>query len=181
MCALFGCVDLWKGGLHTVWGVYRKLTHTNLYLNKRSHHHPSHRLSVLCTLTHGAKATVDLEHLGEEIKLLDRVFHQNGYHGREIAQILFSSEKRKSGEEEMEGIKRVAAIPFCDTVSSLTIRLLKTANIKTMLRLPSIENRAVEKPYKRLFRVVGASCILHSLFLWAILYWSNRVHYCCAL
>jgi hypothetical protein len=36
--------------------VYRKPTHTNLYLNPGSHHHPSNKQAVLATLVHRARA-----------------------------------------------------------------------------------------------------------------------------
>jgi hypothetical protein len=36
--------------------VYRKPTHTNLYLHQKSHHHPANKHLVLSSLTHRAKA-----------------------------------------------------------------------------------------------------------------------------
>lgn len=40
--------------------VYRKVTHTNLYLNKQNHHHHYHPpKTVLSTLIHGANLNFD--------------------------------------------------------------------------------------------------------------------------
>lgn len=54
----------------------RKLTHTNLYLNSKSHHHPAQKISVLCTLAHRAKILSDLPYLGEEVGLLRTMIGQ---------------------------------------------------------------------------------------------------------
>jgi hypothetical protein len=39
--------------------VYRKPTHTNLYLHQKSHHNPANKHSVLSSLVHRAKALCD--------------------------------------------------------------------------------------------------------------------------
>lgn len=148
--------------------VDRKLIHTNLYLNKRSHNcHPTQKCSIFCTLTYRARAIANQEHLGEE-KLLESIFHPNGHHDREMAKVLSKSGKGKlDKDEEMEGINWVVVIPFCDTVSSRIKRLLKRANI-TMVFCSPIEDRAVDEPCKRLLRVGYARCISHTVFLWPI-------------
>jgi hypothetical protein len=43
--------------------VYRKPTHTNLYLNSSSHHHPPNKHAVLCTLVHKARAIDNIQEL----------------------------------------------------------------------------------------------------------------------
>ncbi|XP_033609345.1 uncharacterized protein LOC117282715 [Cryptotermes secundus] len=61
-------IDIYKrpdGSLgHTV---YRKPTHTNLYLNAKSHHHPSSKQAALSTLVHRARALCDQESLRVKI------------------------------------------------------------------------------------------------------------------
>ncbi|KAG8233585.1 hypothetical protein J437_LFUL000996 [Ladona fulva] len=59
--------------------VYRKPTHTDLYLNDSSHHHSAQLRSVLSKLTHRAYAISDEESLPGEIKHLRSTFLQNGY------------------------------------------------------------------------------------------------------
>jgi hypothetical protein len=59
--------------------VYRKPTHTNLYLHQKSHHHPAHKHSVLSSLVHRATALCDQESITQELTFLTQVFKQNGY------------------------------------------------------------------------------------------------------
>jgi hypothetical protein len=54
--------------------VYHKATHTNLYLNAGSHHHPSSKQAVLSTLVHRARALCDQESLQAELVFLKDVF-----------------------------------------------------------------------------------------------------------
>jgi hypothetical protein len=42
---------------------YHKPTHTNLYLNAKSHHHPSNKQAVLSTLIHKDRALCDEDSL----------------------------------------------------------------------------------------------------------------------
>jgi len=50
--------------------VYRKPTHTNLYLHKKSHHHPANKHSVISSLVHRATALCDQESLAPELTFL---------------------------------------------------------------------------------------------------------------
>jgi hypothetical protein len=49
--------------------VYRKPTHTDLYLHVNSEHHPAQK-QVMCTLIHRAKMICDTESLEEELQHL---------------------------------------------------------------------------------------------------------------
>jgi hypothetical protein len=68
--------------------VYRKPTHTNLYLNAKSHHHPSNKQAVLSTLIHRARALCDDDSLQAELVFLKDVFKENGYNDRQIHRAL---------------------------------------------------------------------------------------------
>jgi hypothetical protein len=59
--------------------VYRKPTHTNLYLHQLSHHHPANKHSVLSSLIHRARALCDQESLAHELEFLTTVFKNNRY------------------------------------------------------------------------------------------------------
>jgi len=50
--------------------VYRKPTHTNLYLQQSSHHHPASKQSVLTSLTHRAITLCDQDSLPQELDFL---------------------------------------------------------------------------------------------------------------
>ena len=68
-------IDMYRKIDSSLWHkVYRKLTHTNLYLHQKSHHHPAKKLSVLSSLLHRAKTLCDQESLAPELTLLKNVF-----------------------------------------------------------------------------------------------------------
>ena len=69
---------------HNGHKVYRKPTHTNLYLHQKSHHHPANKHSVLSSLVHKAKTLCDQESLAPELTFLTNVFKQNGYSHQQI-------------------------------------------------------------------------------------------------
>jgi hypothetical protein len=54
--------------------VYRKPTHTNLYLQQRSHHHLANKQSALTSLTHRDKILCDQDSLPQELDFLTSVF-----------------------------------------------------------------------------------------------------------
>ncbi|XP_046394995.1 uncharacterized protein LOC124162486 [Ischnura elegans] len=59
--------------------VYRKLTHTDRYLNAASHHHPSQKASLVATLVNRAYNISDDNSLSTEIKHLTTALQKNGY------------------------------------------------------------------------------------------------------
>jgi hypothetical protein len=58
--------------------VYRKPTHTNLYLHPNSHHHPSNKHAVLATLVFKARAICDGDSLEQELEFLKNSLMENG-------------------------------------------------------------------------------------------------------
>jgi hypothetical protein len=58
-------------------GVYRKPTHTNLYLSATSNHHAANKQAVLSTLVHIAKVFCDSNSLPQELKLLHQSFRDS--------------------------------------------------------------------------------------------------------
>jgi hypothetical protein len=68
--------------------LYCKPTHTNLYLNAKSHHHPSNKQVVLSTLIHRVRALCDEDSLQAELVFLKDVFEENGYNDRQIHRAL---------------------------------------------------------------------------------------------
>jgi hypothetical protein len=64
--------------------VYRKPTHTNLYLHQIPHHHPANKYSVLSFLIHRAHARCDQDSLSQELNFLTTIFKHNGYNDRQI-------------------------------------------------------------------------------------------------
>jgi hypothetical protein len=89
--------------------VYHKPTHTNLYLNAKSHHHPSNKQAVLSTLIHRARALLDEDSLQAELVFLRDVFKQNGYNDRQIHRALNSRPHLAQPDNEPHSI---AFLPF---------------------------------------------------------------------
>jgi hypothetical protein len=59
-------------------GVYRKPTHSNLYLSAKSHHNSSNKQGALLTLVYRARALCDEDSLQNELMFLKDIFKQNG-------------------------------------------------------------------------------------------------------
>ncbi|XP_071453466.1 uncharacterized protein [Hetaerina americana] len=119
--------------------VYRKPTHTDLYLNGNSHHHPAQRDAVLSSLTHRAKAVADKESLPADIKHLKKTFLQNGYGERQILLALRRAEEE--GRRRVEGTDKkplaTACLPYVSTVSGKISRILRRFNIATIHVTPA--------------------------------------------
>ena len=73
--------------------VYRKPTHTNQYLNFKSHHHPRVKFGIVQCLTKRAIAICSKHHLQEELDLLKDVF---GYPEKKVNELMkYSSTNKK--------------------------------------------------------------------------------------
>jgi hypothetical protein len=108
--------------------VYRKPTHTNLYLNAKSHHHPSNKQVVLSTLIHRARALCDEDSLLAELVFLRDIFKQNGYDDRQIHRAL----NRRPQLPQPEEPNSVTFLPFVGTVFNRISRKLAQHNIKSV-------------------------------------------------
>ncbi|XP_069678727.1 uncharacterized protein dlp [Periplaneta americana] len=103
--------------------VYRKPTHTDLYLNGHSHHHPAQKRTVLSTLLHRARGISDKESLPSEICHLRKTFLQNNFGNREIGLALRSAFSDKPPAEEQEETKGMAYIPLYGPISGEHLRV----------------------------------------------------------
>lgn len=79
--------------------VYRKDTHTDLYLNKNSKHHPAHKCGVMKTLLECAYQVANNDNLEDERKHLKKVFLKNRYSIGEIERTMawFDMKKQVRG------------------------------------------------------------------------------------
>ena len=66
-----------EGKLST--GVYRKITHTDRYINYASHHHPKTKTGVIACLRNRAEKVSDQQSLESELSHLKKTFRANGY------------------------------------------------------------------------------------------------------
>jgi hypothetical protein len=101
--------------------VYCKPTHTNLYLNAKSHHHPSNKQVVLSTLIHRARALCDEDSLQAELVFLRDVFIQNGYNDRQIHRTLNCHPHLPQRDNEPN---TVTFLPFVRTIFNHISRVL---------------------------------------------------------
>ncbi|PNF15534.1 hypothetical protein B7P43_G16534 [Cryptotermes secundus] len=124
--------------------VYRKSTHTNLYLNAASHHHPSNKQAALSTLVHRARALCDQDSLHAELVLLKDVFKKNGYNNRQIHRVL-NRRPNISRPEDKPG--SVAFLPYVGTIFNRISRVLSRHNIKAV-GLPPYKLSSFLRPVK---------------------------------
>jgi hypothetical protein len=116
--------------------VYRKPTHTNLYLNLASHHHPSSKQAVLSTVVHRARALCDKESLHEELEFLKSTFRENGYSLKQIQHALNPVVRTPKLNNKPTS---VALLPYAQTTYSRISRMLVKHNIRSV-GLPPEEN-----------------------------------------
>jgi pterin-4a-carbinolamine dehydratase len=64
--------------------IYRKPTHTNLYLQENLNHHPANKVYVLTSLVHRAKTLCDQDFLPQEFEFPTAVLKLNGYSQQQI-------------------------------------------------------------------------------------------------
>jgi hypothetical protein len=109
--------------------VCRKPTHTNLYLNSNSHHHPSNKQAVLSTLVHRVRFLCDQESLHGELEFLRTTFGQNGYSDRQIRRALNPPAKVASTPKKPASVSFVL---YVGTTFNRITRLLSRHNIKSV-------------------------------------------------
>jgi hypothetical protein len=109
--------------------VYRKPTHTDLYLRAKSEHHPAQK-TVLTTLVQRARTICDANSLDAEINRLKKAFSQNGCSDRDIKQAVHHKKKKPPSQQEKP--TGVAMLSYQLSVSNKISRLLNKYNIKTV-------------------------------------------------
>jgi hypothetical protein len=109
--------------------VYRKPTHANLYLNAKSHHHPSNKQAVLSTLVHRVRALCDEDSLQGELVFPRDVFKQEGYNDRQIHRALNHHTHLDQPDNEPNS---VAFLPFVGTIFNHINRSLAQHIIKSV-------------------------------------------------
>ena len=114
--------------------VYRKPTHTDLYLNRNSNHHPSQKFGIIRTLAERAKKICQPSQLQAEFEHLNNAFLANGYSRREIVRALKKTPERGTGEKVKEQVKTRAFLPYIPKVTDRIGKLLKRHGIGTVYK-----------------------------------------------
>ena len=76
--------------------VYRKQTHTDIYVHASSHHHPLQKLGIIHTLATRAIRISYKEHLGEELGHLSKTLQNNGYNIKYIGRAFKRAKDRSN-------------------------------------------------------------------------------------
>jgi hypothetical protein len=124
--------------------VYRKPTHTNLYLDAKSQHHPSNKQAVLSTLIHRAKAICAENSLQAELVFLWDVFNQNGYNVRQLHRALNRRPHLPQPDNEPNSVDFLL---FVGTIFNRTCRVLARYNV-TSVGLPHMKLSGLLLPIK---------------------------------
>lgn len=101
--------------------IYRKPTHTNLYLCPMSHHHPSNKPAVLETPALLDTAICEEHSLDHELEFLKNTFKENGYSFKQIQRVLSKKEKIPKDKKPTS----TAFLPYVQLVSGRLNRMLK--------------------------------------------------------
>jgi hypothetical protein len=114
--------------------VYRKPSHTNLYLNSNSHRQPSNKQAALSTLVRMARSLCDQKSLHSELEFLRIAFRQNGYSKRQNRRALNLPERVALPPEKSAS---VAFLPYVSATFNCISRLLSKHNIKSVGLAPT--------------------------------------------
>ena len=88
-------------------GVYRKPTHTDLYIQWDSHHNLASKYSVIKTLTHRAKVVCSMPQLfKEELQHLEEVLMRCKYPKWAIHKVLLKQEGKKIAENRIQHLSK---------------------------------------------------------------------------
>lgn len=106
--------------------VYRKPTHTDRYLNGKSHHHPCQLATVGKSLFQRAKGICDEQHLNAELQHVKRALWANGL------KIPRTNQKPHMKTPTVE--RKPAVLPYVKGVTDKIGNILKRASIKTYFK-----------------------------------------------
>jgi hypothetical protein len=108
-------------------------THTKLYLQQDSHHHPANKQSVLTTLVHGARALCDQKSLPLELEFLNMVFKKNGYNQQQIQRAMKPTAQITKTKDKPTS---TAYVPYTQTTYGRLNRILAKYSIKSVALRP---------------------------------------------
>jgi hypothetical protein len=146
--------------------VYRKPTHTTLYLHQSSHHHPANKQSVLTSLTHRAITLCDQDSLPQELDFLTSVFKMNGYSPQQVQQAMVPTIPTTKKEDKPFS---TSYQPYAQTTFGRFSRMLARHNIKSAA-LPHRKIASYLPPFKeaiglRTPGIYSISCECRSVYI----------------
>ncbi|KAK5650479.1 hypothetical protein RI129_001509 [Pyrocoelia pectoralis] len=98
--------------------LYRKITHSNRYLNAQSHHHPCQLYGIIKSLTIRSIRLSDEESKNDELEKLTKMLQQNGYPLTKIKSIIkkYINEAQKS-TKTVDEPKKLVVLPYIKGVT----------------------------------------------------------------
>ncbi|XP_023028461.2 uncharacterized protein [Leptinotarsa decemlineata] len=114
--------------------VYRKPTHTNCYLNGKSHHYPAQLNSVLNSLIHRFIRLSDNHNRSRELYEVIAALHQNDYPVFQIQRSIQRQQTQTPPHElpEEQTNQTKAFLPYIHGVTDKVSGILKKHNVKTI-------------------------------------------------
>jgi hypothetical protein len=113
--------------------VYRKPTHTDLYLHQNLHHYPANKQSVLAPLIDRAKAVCDEDSLTQELEFLTTIFKDNGYSPQQVQRVMEPATRTAKTSDKPT---LTAYIPYTQTTYGRLSRMLAKHNIESVALPP---------------------------------------------
>ena len=129
-------------------GVYRKITHTNRYINYASHHHPKTKTGVIACLRNRAEKVCDQQSLESELSHLKKTFRANGYPPGLISQELHreSPQPTQSNTNNQENQdQKVIYLPYVQQTSEHIQRICRQIGVKAVFKSQGTLREALMK------------------------------------
>ena len=123
-----------RKGSKLITTVYRKKTHTNRYLNFRSHHHPRVKTGIISCLRVRAHNICDNTTLTSEKKHLQHVFESNGYPSRTVTKVLQQSQARQ--QPTLDDVKTLY-LPYVKGLSEQIEKAVRDLDIRMVFKSAS--------------------------------------------
>ena len=121
-------------GSKLITTVYRKKTHTDRYLNFRSHHHPRVKTGVISCLRVRAHNICDNTTLTSEKKHLQHVFESNGYPCWTVTNVLQQSQARQ--QPTLDDVKTLY-LPYVKGLSEQIEKAVRDLDIRMVFKSAS--------------------------------------------
>ncbi len=117
--------------------VYRKRTHTDLYINFASHHHPHTKTGIIACLRDRAENICDGKNVRSEKQHLVKVFQANGYPKSMICRQLYRHRRAwpQQGEQEVDEEKpKVIILPYLHRLLEHIQRICRHIGIRAVFK-----------------------------------------------
>ena len=110
--------------------VYRKPTHTDRYLNFKSHHHPKMKVGIIKCLAHRAREVSHPDSFQTELQHLQQVFESNDYPAPLVRRCLGKKRTDPAETQSSDDKPKFLCLPYIKGLSESIERGCKQQNTK---------------------------------------------------